>query len=179
MPIKSSGSVYVAVVAAVLAGYFTYQWWFNPYRAIKRQLGELAATLSAPADSRGEVDRLARLASLRQYFAPDVRVTVGRTTSTSSATSSRGPELTSRDALIGAVAAWSPSANGWEVDFADVQITLDSDSTARAYLTVVLTTSEPAGQPTVDSRDALVGLAQREGVWVITTAEPAETPQPR
>jgi hypothetical protein len=40
---KSNGSVYVAVVLAVLAGYFTYQWWFNPRRTIKRQLGELAA----------------------------------------------------------------------------------------------------------------------------------------
>jgi hypothetical protein len=175
MPIKSNGSIYVAVVVAVLAGYFTYQWWFNPYRAIKRQLGELAATLSAPADSRGEVDRLARVARLRHYFAPDVRVKVGPTT-----TSSTAPEFTSRDALMGAVAAWSPSASGWEVDFADVQITLDSDSTARAYLTVVLTTSDPAtGEPAVDSRDALVGLAEREGVWVITTAEPAETPQRR
>jgi hypothetical protein len=172
---KSSGSVYVAVVAAVLAGYFTYQWWFNPYRAIKRQLGELAATLSAPAD-RGDVDRLARVASLHHYFAPDVRVKMGPTSSTGST----GPELTSRDALVGAVAAWNPSASGWNVDFVDIQITLDSDSTARAFLTVVLTTSDPAtGQPVVDSRDAMAGLAEREGVWVITTAEPVETLQRR
>jgi hypothetical protein len=172
MPIKSSGSVYVAVVVAVLAGYFTYQWWFNPYRAIKRQLGELAATLSAPADSRGDVDRLARVASLRHYFAPDVHVKMAPTSSTGST----GPELTSRDALVGAVAAWNPSAGGWTVDFVDIQITLDSDSTARTYLTAVVTTSDPAtGQPVVDARDAMAGMAKREGVWVITTAEPVET----
>jgi SnoaL-like protein len=165
---KTNGSVYVAVVLAVLAGYFTYQWWFNPYRAITRQLGELAATLSVPADSRDDVDRLARVAGLRNFFAPDVRVKMGPT----------GPELTSRDALIGAVAAWNPSATGWTVDFVDVQITLDSGSTARAYLTVTITTFDPGtAQPAVDAREAMVGLAEREGVWVITSAEPVETRQ--
>src|SRR5580765_3360270 len=73
---KSNGSIYVAVVLAVLAGYFTYQWWFNPSRAIKRQLGELAATLSVPEDSRSDMDRLARAARLRGFFAPDVHVTI-------------------------------------------------------------------------------------------------------
>jgi hypothetical protein len=177
MPTKSNGSIYVAVVAAVLAGYFTYQWWFNPHRAIKRQLDELAATLSVPAGSRGDVDRLARLARLRNYFATDVHVKMGPTSSTGS-TASTGIELTSRDALIGAVAAWNPSASGWHVDFVDVQISLDSDSTARAYLTVAITTSDAGtGQPVVDSRDAVAGLARREGVWVITSAESAGAPQ--
>jgi hypothetical protein len=171
MRIKANGSIYVTLVVAVLAGYFTYQWWFNPNRAIKRQLGNLAAALSAPADRRGDMDRLVRVAGLRNYFAPDVRVKTGPTSST-------GPELTSRDALIGAVAAWNPSANGWNVAFVDVQITRDSATTARAYLTVEITTADPStGQPAVDAREAMVGLSEREGVWVITSAEPVETLQ--
>ena len=170
MKIKTNGSAYVAVVLAVLAGYFTYQWWFNPQRAIKRQLSNLAAALSAPPAGRGDIDRIARVAGLRHYFAPDVHVKMGP--------GSTGPELTSRDALVGAVAAWNPSASGWNVDFIDVQITLDSSSTARAYLTVEVTTSDPrTGQPVVDAREAMVGLAEREGIWGITTAEPAETLQ--
>ena len=56
---KSSGSVYVAVVAAALVGYFSYQWWFNPNRAIKQRLGELAAVASVPADEP-DLDRLSR-----------------------------------------------------------------------------------------------------------------------
>ena len=36
---KSNGSVYVAVVFAALFGYFSYQWWFNPARAVKQRLG--------------------------------------------------------------------------------------------------------------------------------------------
>jgi hypothetical protein len=160
--------MYVAVVLAVLAGYFTYQWWFNPARAIKRQLGELAATLSVPADSRGETDRLARIARLRRYFAPDVRVTLGGS----------APALTSRDALLGALAAWNPPAGDWSVSFGDVQITLDSDSTARAYMTVAITTPEPGtGQPSVDAREAKVEVVKLDDVWVIKTAEPGETPQ--
>jgi hypothetical protein len=164
---KSNGSIYVAVVLAVLAGYFTYQWWFNPSRAIKRQLGELAATLSVPADTRSDMDRLARLARLRSYLAPDVQITMGP----------RLPQLTSRDALIGAIAAWNPPAGGWDVSFGDVQITMDSDSTARVYLTVAITATDPGtGQPTVDTHEAKVSLARQDDIWVITTAEPVAAP---
>ena len=168
MKTKSNGSIYVVVVFAVLAGYFTYQWWFNPQRAIKRQLGNLAAALSAPPAGRGDMDRLARVAGLRNYFAPDVHVKAGPS----------GPELTSRDALVAAVAAWNPSANGWTVDFVDVQIALDSDRRARAYMTVEITTADPrTGRRAVDAREVTVTLAEQEGVWVITSAEPVETLQ--
>ena len=160
---KANGSLYVAVVLALLAGYFTYQWWFNPNRAIKRQLGELAATLSVPPDSRAEVDRLARIARLRNFFDPDVHVTLG----------SPAPALTSREALVGAAAAWNPPPGDWIVSFVDVQIALDTNSTARAYLTVQIESRDPAtGQPALDSRDMKVDLAERDGTWVVTAAEP-------
>ena len=165
---KRNGSVYVAVVLSLLVAYFTYQWWFNPRRAIKRQLGELAATLSVPADSRGEVDRRARVARLRNYFAPDVHVTLG----------GAAPVLTSRDALVGAASAWNPPPGDWNVSFGDVQVALDSGSTARAYMTVEIESRDPAtGQPALDSREMTVGMAERDGAWVITTAEPTPTPQ--
>jgi hypothetical protein len=167
MAMKNNGSAYVVVVLSVLVSYFTYQWWFNPQRAIKRQLSNLAAALSAPPDGGG-MDRIARIAGLRNYFADDVHVKAGPS----------GPELTSRDAVVGAVAAWGGPASGWNVDFVDVQVTLDSDSTARVYMTVEITTPDPrTGQPAVDAREAIVGMAKREGVWVITNAEPAETLQ--
>ena len=165
---RKHGSVYVTVVVAVLVGYFSYQWWYNPRRAIKRQLGELAATLSVPADSGGNMERLARVARLRNYFAPDVRVSLG---------ASR-PQLSSRDALVGAVAAWKPPAGGWNVSFVDVQISLDSDTTARAHMTVEITSPDPrTGQPAYDAREVRVEMAEQEDVWVITAAEPVETLQ--
>ena len=61
---KSNGSVYVTIVFAALVGYFSYQWWFNQNRVVKRRLGELAATLSVPA-TEGDLERVARLARLR------------------------------------------------------------------------------------------------------------------
>ena len=169
MRVKTNGSVYVVVFLSVLVGaYFTHQWWLDPQRVIKRQLSNLAAALSALPDSRGGMDRLARIVGLRHYFAADVHVKTGPS----------GLELTSRDALLDAVAAWTASASGWNVDFVDVQITLDSDATARAYMTVEITTRDPrTGKPGVEAREAIFGMAEREGSWVITNAEPAETLQ--
>src|SRR3954462_142243 len=71
-PMKSNGSIYVAIVIAALAGYFTYQWWFNPARALKRRLGEVAAVLSVPAPD-SDIARIERLAQLRNFLADDVR----------------------------------------------------------------------------------------------------------
>jgi hypothetical protein len=165
---KTNGSVYVAVVVALLAGYFTYQWWFNPRRAIKRHLGELAATLSVPADKAGDLDRLARIARLRNYFAPDVHVTLG----------GPAPALTSRDALLGALSSWTPPPGGAQVSFVDVQVTLDSVSTAHAYMTVEIESRDPnTGQPALETREATVEMVERDGAWVITTAEPTGTGQ--
>ena len=164
---KHSGSAYVSIVLVVLVGYFSYQWWFNPRRAIKRQLGELAATLSLPP-SGAEIDRIARLARLRTYFAPDVTISLGPS----------GPAVSSRDALIGAVAAWNPPAGDWTVSFVDVQITMDSGTTARAYMTVEVQTTDPrTNQPAFDAREAMVRLAYQEGAWVVTAGEAVATLQ--
>ena len=163
---KANGSAYVTAVLAVLAGYFAYQWWFNPQRAIKRQLGALAATLSVPAGSRGEMDRLARSAGVGSYFAPDAHVALG----------GAARVLTSGAALGGAARAWTPPPGDWNVSFVDVQVALDTESTARAYMTVEIESRDAAtGRPALDSRDMTVGLAERDGAWVITMAEPGAT----
>jgi len=163
--VKSNGSVYVAVVFAVLFGYFGYQWWFNPARAVKRRLGEVAATLSAPA-SESQMATVARFAQLRRYLAQNIHVRAG----------ALGRELTSRDEALALAAVWRPSEGGWDVHFADLSITLESAAAARAYLTVEVTTPDPQGRPTVNARDATVGLARQNGEWVITEAEAIEVP---
>jgi hypothetical protein len=169
---SSNGTKYVVAVFAILAAYFVYVWWFSPARAIKRTLGELAATLSVPPDE-GDLGRVARLADLRRFFAPDVRVTLGR----------GAFELTSRDALLAAAAALRPPPGGWDVQFVNVQVTVDSDAAARAYITVEVNGRDPqTGERTLDVREARVTLARPEGGWAITTAEsvePLEQPTPR
>src|SRR5436190_11816809 len=97
---KSNGSIYVAAVFAVLAGYFTYQWWFNPSRAVKRRLGEVAAALSVPPEE-AEVGRIGRLAQLRKYLASDIRVRVA----------DPPQEIAPRDAVLALVATFRPGAD--------------------------------------------------------------------
>jgi hypothetical protein len=158
---KSNGSVYVAVVFAVLIGYFGYQWWFNPARAVKRRLGEVAAALSASADDT-DMTRLTRLARLRGYLADDIHVRPG----------GAAPEITSRDIVLAAIGSWRPPPGGGDIHFADVHISMESASAARAYVTVELTIPDrETGQATIDARDATASLAKRDGEWVITSAE--------
>jgi hypothetical protein len=167
-----NGSIYVVVVFAVVAGYFTYQWWYNPTRAVQRRLGELATALSVD-DHEPDVSRLTRLAELRRYLAADVRVRPG----------SSGPDITSRDALVGLIAGWTPPPGGWNVQFVDVQVTMESERAARASMTVEVNGRDAqTGQPTVDAREGYVNLAKRDGEWVVTNAEARETlekPPPR
>jgi hypothetical protein len=158
---KSNGSVYVAAVFALLTGYFAYQWWFNPSRAVKRRLGEVAAALSTTSDE-DDVSRLARLAQLRKYLARDIRVRA----------SERGQDLASRDAVLAIVGGFHPAADSFEVRFTDTQVFVDADTAAHAYMTVdVITPDRQSGQPTIDSRYASVDLARVDREWVITTAE--------
>jgi hypothetical protein len=164
---KANGSVYVAVVFAVLAGYFTYQWWFNPSRAVKRRLGEVAATLSVPLQEP-EVNRIARLARLREFLAPDIRLKIGDVSQ----------ELASRDTVLALVGGLRP-ATSVDVRFTDTQVFMDADAAAHAYMRVDVITPDPqSGQPSIDSRDASVGLGRIDGEWVVTTAE-LKPPPPR
>jgi len=164
---KANGSVYVAVVFAALFGYFGYQWWFNPARMVKHRLGEVAAALSVP-EHETDIARVARLARLRGYLAEDLRVKAG------------AEEIRSRDAAVGLAAGWKPQAGGGDVQFADVQIFIESETAAHAYLAVELTSLDrESGHATVDARDASVSLAKQNGGWVITAAESKQSPAAR
>jgi hypothetical protein len=157
---RSNGSLYVAAVFAVLVGYFTYQWWFNPSRAVKRRLGEIAAALSIPAQE-SDANRLARVAQLRKLLAADVRVRSGEPPE----------EIAPRDHVLAVVAAFRP-ATSVDVRFTDTQVVVDAGAAAHAYMQVDLMTPDPqSGQPTIDSRDASVDLGKIDGEWLVTTAE--------
>jgi hypothetical protein len=161
---KSNGSIYVAAMFSILAFYFSYQFWFNPSRAVKRQLGEVAATLSSPAGEQ-DVARLARFAKLRRALAENLKVRVGDL------------EAGSREAILAAVMNFRPPAGGIDVQFVDTTVVMDSTAAAHAATRVDLTTFDQRnGQPTVDSVDATVTLEKRDDRWVITTAEAKALP---
>jgi hypothetical protein len=158
---KSNGTKYVLAVFALLAAYFVYVWWFSPTRAVKRQLGRLAATLSVPP-GEAEIPRVARLAQLRRYLAADVHILLGK----------GDVDIPSRDALLAAVAVMRPPASGWDVQFVDVQVTVDSEVEARAYMTVEVRSEDPrTGERSLDAREARLTLVNQDGEWMITTAE--------
>ena len=164
---KSQGSIYVSVVLAALAGYFVYQWWFNPNRIIKQRLGEVAVGVVRSA-AEGDIARLARLARLRRYLDDE-----------DSRPSRRGgPELSSRDEAIGAAAGWKTPSGGWNVDFVDVDVRVNSDGTARAFVTAEMTTPDPqTGQQTLDSREVAFSFGKQDGDWLIREAEVKDPPK--
>ena len=164
---KSTGTAVASVCFGALIAFFVYQWWFNPTRAVQRRLNEIAAALSAP-DNEPPVARIGRAAQLRKYLADDIRVQVGTR------------ELTSRDQIVGAVGAFTPPPGGWNVQFVDVQIRVNHDTSADAdaYMTVEVNARDPqTSQPTVDAREAAATLKKVDGEWVIATAETRETLQ--
>ena len=161
---KSNGTKYVVAVFALLAAYFVYVWWLSPTRAVKRQLGELAGALSVPAHE-ADIGRVTRLAQLRRYFAEDVHLMAGK----------GDLALTSRDALLAVLAGMRPPPDGWNVQFVDVQVTVDSATAARAYMTVEVTGRDArTGERTLDAREARLKLENRSGAWVITSVESPE-----
>jgi len=164
---KTNGSIYVVVVFAALTGYFVYQWWFNPNRMVKARLGDIATALTIPA-GEAELGRITRLAQLRKFATEDVHVRVGR----------NGLDLTSRDAVLGAVSAFAPPPGDWNVDFVDADVLVNSDETARAFVTADVTARDPeSGKQTLDSRDVTFSFVRRDGEWLVSEAEVKDLPK--
>jgi len=159
MSMKSAGSVYVGVVLAALTGYFIYQWWFNPNRIIKQRLGEVAAILSAPANEP-PVSRLARVARARRYVDADLRVTLGRS-------------QYARDEALGLAAGWQIPPGGVNLGFADVDVRVNADDTARAFATAQMTTANAQTQQpeSLGSAEVSFLLVRRNGDWLIAEAD--------
>lgn len=153
----------VSLVSIVVIGLLVYLWWPSEERAIKRRLNELAEIVSLP-ETEPELGRVTRVAGVRGYLADDLRIQTGS-------------QEVSRDAVLAVVGRFTPPPGGILVDFVDTQVTLAPDSTtADVYLTVKITTRDSrTGEPTLDAREATVGMAKRRGEWVVTSAATLET----
>jgi hypothetical protein len=156
-----SGKPIALVLALVLIGAALFKWWPSDERAIMRQLDALADTLTVPSTDT-DLSRITRLAELRNYLAPDVRVRIG------------GLYLISREAVMSAAERWTPPPGGVFVSFTDVAIERAGES-ARISLTMKVTSRDRAtGEETVDGRDVHVGMAKQNDDWVVTSLEPIE-----
>ena len=153
----------VSTVSLVVILVFAYQWWRGEERVIRARLDSLAEALSPPAGG-GELAMVGRLAQLRDYFAPDIRVRLG------------GDELVSRDTLLAVIGRWEPPAKGFRLEFVDVAVTLGEDDTAQVSLTAKISNIDArSGEPIVDAREANLTMKKLDGGWVLATVETSET----
>ena len=129
---------------AALIGYFGYQWWFNPARAVKQRLGEVAARCRCLTTKPTWPRRAARAAA--RYLADDL-------TSTSAPRSHRATRP-------GARGGWKPRP-GAATSISPTCRSSSSPTAAHAYLAVELTSLDARAALDVDSRDASVSLAKR------------------
>jgi hypothetical protein len=143
-----------------------YRYWPSDERAIRRHLSNLAEALSAPT-GESEVAHLTRIAAMREYFAPDIRIRVG------------SESIVSRDALMAAIGRWTPPPGGVAVEFADVHVTIaDDHQSANVTLTAKVASTNPqTGASTLDIQAAAGDMRKADGDWVITSVEPRETAQ--
>jgi hypothetical protein len=153
-----SGTVVAAILLAMMLAGLTYRYWPSDERSIRRHLSNLAETLSFPLAESTE-ERLTRVAVLREYFAPDVRVGLDER------------QITTRDEIIALLSRYQPPPGGVSVEFVDVNIALAEDhESAAVTLTAKMSTTDDQGVSTVDQRIADVRMRKFDGDWVIANA---------
>jgi hypothetical protein len=163
---EHSGTVVAVVLLGIMLAGVAYRYWPSDEREIRRHLSNLAEALSVPG-AETEVVHMTRMAAMREYFAPDVRIRVG------------AEEIVSRDALIAVIGRLPTPPGGVAVEFVDVTVALAEDhSSADVTLTAkVFSTDRQTGEKTLDVQGAAVTMREADGDWVITTVEPREIPR--
>jgi ketosteroid isomerase-like protein len=153
----------VLVVIAVSAAVAAYLYWASDERQIRRLLDGVADAVTQE-EGTGGVAALAEVTGLTQYLAPDVAFEPGEPFR---------PMIGAQEVIstVGRVRAVMTTV---ELTFSDVQIAVDG-STASVRSTARLTVKDRNGDTSVETREALIALAERETGWVITTAR-AQTP---
>jgi hypothetical protein len=155
-----SGSVVVVALFAMLAGGLVYRYWPSQEREIRRHLSNLAEVLSG-SPTEGDPMAQTRFAVLREYFAPEARVTVD------------GLAYTPREAIVERLERRRLPPGGEGVEFLDVAVVLASDGLrARVSATARISTNTvPDSDSSVQTRRVTGEMANRDGDWVIVTAE--------
>lgn len=152
-------SRFIAALAAVVAMWFAWGWFFPSEEArIRTVLHSIADIVSAGA-AEGEMARLGRVARLRDAFHPDLSVDAGPPF--------RG--LQGREAVLGAVARTGGMLDELDVSFSDVAIVLGEDGQA-ASVTLVAEARFREGQGAgraYEARELDVRLVRHEGRWVV------------
>jgi hypothetical protein len=160
----------VLLIAVLGAGWFAYRYFFPDDEAqIRRVLERIADAVGAGAEEEGEVSRLARAASVRNQLDPQISVDAGPPFS----------RMSGRDAIIGTIARLHGSVRDLDVEFRDVQITVDAgSSSARVHLTAEARFRERSGTGGLEARELEVTMRKLEGDWVVSHVALVQTLEP-
>ena len=153
-----SGTVVAAILLAVMVAGIGYRYWPSDERSIRRHLSNLAEALSFPLAESSE-ERITRLAVLREYFDPNVRVQLDDRT------------LTTRDEIIDLLTRYQPPPGGVNVEFVNIAIAMaDDHETAKVTLTAKMSWTDNQGVSTLDERFADLMMRKVDDDWVIASA---------
>lgn len=153
-----SGTVVAAVLLAMMIAGIAYRYWPSDERSIRRHLSNLAEALSFPVAESPE-ERLTRIAVLREYFAPDVRVGLD------------GRDISSRDEIIALLSQYQPPPGGVNVEFVDIVVTIaDDHESAAVTLTAKMSTTDEQGVSTLNERVGDITMRNLDDDWVIGNA---------
>ena len=144
-----------AIVAAGVWAWFA--WWPSDERAIRRRLGDLAATVKDAAPEG--IVTVARAAQIGSYFTPDVVIDLGQ---------GSGP-ISGRESLIAAAARLQPRSDDVTLEFDEVSVEVNAEAgVADVALAAVVTRRNTAtGERATDARELQLGMTKDEGVWRI------------
>jgi len=152
-------SRHLALAVAAAAGlWFGWQWFFPSDEAqIVAVLERIADGVSSGAEE-GDIGRLARAASLRDAFAPDVTVDAGPPFQ----------RITGREAIIGAAARTTGSVRNLAITFPDVALTVASDRQSATAVVTAEARFDEGGRRGLDARELELAFTRDEGHWVVS-----------
>jgi hypothetical protein len=153
----------VAGLAAALAGYL---YWASDERQILRLLDGVADAVSQE-EGTGGVTGLAEVAGLTQYLAPDV-------------TLEPGPPfrpISGAQNVVSTVGRIRAVMTAVRLEIADPRVTV-GDGVASVDATARLTLRYRDGMESLDVRDVVIALEEREAGWVITAARVVRVVEP-
>ena len=148
----------IIVVAVAASLWFGWQWLFPSDEArIVSVLERIADGVSSGADE-GNMGRLARAASLRNEFAPDVTVDAGPPFQ----------RIRGRDAIVGVAARTSDTVRNLEITFPDVAITVAPDRQSATAVVTAEARFDEGGGPGIDARELELEFTRMDDDWVIS-----------
>ncbi len=154
----------VVILALVVGGWFFIAGRQTEDSLIRHRLDTLAKMLSDTGPKTGQ-DLLIRSAQLGQFFAEDVVVVL----------TDRATEIRGRQSLVVMAERATREVASMDVDFADVEVIVNSDKQhAQVNITVFITGEETAQMAAFNAQEFELQMTKIDGEWVINAVAPVE-----